>query len=140
MECQPGGHAGHLGHSMMLDPTGGGMHQQDHDHKKKSKLSFKDFTSRQITLDLYTQNNPWRTRMILLKTFYILLILPLLLHLLLYLFHFFFFRHHNTSNHSILTRYFVLREQKGNFWKFFCSYLFVSLFFISFHFFIFIFR
>nr|XP_023011727.1 paired box protein Pax-5 isoform X1 [Leptinotarsa decemlineata] len=34
MECQPGGHGGPLGHSMMLDPSGG-MHQQDQDHKKK---------------------------------------------------------------------------------------------------------
>ncbi|KAF7275970.1 hypothetical protein GWI33_011052, partial [Rhynchophorus ferrugineus] len=34
MECQPGGHGGHLGHSMMLDPTGS-MHQPDQDHKKK---------------------------------------------------------------------------------------------------------
>ncbi|XP_066256023.1 paired box protein Pax-2a-like isoform X1 [Euwallacea similis] len=32
MECQPGGHGGHLGHSMMMDPS---MHQQDQDHKKK---------------------------------------------------------------------------------------------------------
>ncbi|XP_060520114.1 paired box protein Pax-5 isoform X2 [Cylas formicarius] len=37
MECQPGGHGGHLGHSMMLDPSGG-MHQQDQDHKKKPGL------------------------------------------------------------------------------------------------------
>uniref|UniRef100_A0A6P7FVI6 Paired box protein Pax-2-A isoform X6 n=1 Tax=Diabrotica virgifera virgifera TaxID=50390 RepID=A0A6P7FVI6_DIAVI len=35
MECQPGGHGGPLGHSMMLDPSGGGMHQQESDHKKK---------------------------------------------------------------------------------------------------------
>ncbi|XP_072390874.1 uncharacterized protein [Diabrotica undecimpunctata] len=35
MECQPGGHGGPLGHSMMLDPSGGGMHQQENDHKKK---------------------------------------------------------------------------------------------------------
>ncbi|CAH0547810.1 unnamed protein product [Brassicogethes aeneus] len=39
MECQPGGHGGHLGHSMMLDPSGGGMHQQDQDHKKKNSGS-----------------------------------------------------------------------------------------------------
>ncbi|XP_065161483.1 paired box protein Pax-5 isoform X2 [Atheta coriaria] len=32
MECQPGGHGGHLGHSMMLDPSGV-IHQDD--HKKK---------------------------------------------------------------------------------------------------------
>lgn len=36
MECQPGGHGGHLGHSMMLDPSGAMLHQQE-DHKKKSK-------------------------------------------------------------------------------------------------------
>lgn len=37
MECQPGGHVGHLGHSMMLDPNDGSMHQQDQDHRKKRK-------------------------------------------------------------------------------------------------------
>ncbi|XP_045462851.1 paired box protein Pax-5 isoform X5 [Harmonia axyridis] len=40
MDCQPGGHGGHLGHSMILDPSGGSMHQigggnGDQDHKKK---------------------------------------------------------------------------------------------------------
>ncbi|XP_050312079.1 paired box protein Pax-5 isoform X8 [Anthonomus grandis grandis] len=34
MECQPGGHGGHLGHSMLMDPTTN-MHQQEQDHKKK---------------------------------------------------------------------------------------------------------
>lgn len=40
MECQPGGHGGHLGHSMMLDPSGGAMHQQEQEHKKKRKSDF----------------------------------------------------------------------------------------------------
>ncbi|KAK9885920.1 hypothetical protein WA026_013796 [Henosepilachna vigintioctopunctata] len=37
MDCQPGGHGGHLGHSMILDPSGGSMHQigGEPDHKKK---------------------------------------------------------------------------------------------------------
>ncbi|XP_044766659.1 paired box protein Pax-5 isoform X3 [Coccinella septempunctata] len=37
MDCQPGGHGGHLGHSMILDPSGGSMHQigGEQDHKKK---------------------------------------------------------------------------------------------------------
>lgn len=39
MECQPGGHGGHLGHSLILDPSGGGMHQSDQDHKKKSEYN-----------------------------------------------------------------------------------------------------
>ncbi|KAL1516516.1 hypothetical protein ABEB36_000424 [Hypothenemus hampei] len=34
MECQPGGHGGHLGHSMLMDPTTT-IHQQEQDHKKK---------------------------------------------------------------------------------------------------------
>lgn len=37
MECQPGGHGGHLGHSMMLDPSAGAFHQQEQETKKKSK-------------------------------------------------------------------------------------------------------
>ncbi|XP_031356388.1 paired box protein Pax-5 isoform X2 [Photinus pyralis] len=36
MECQPGGHGGHLGHSMMIDPSTGTFHQQDQEHKKKN--------------------------------------------------------------------------------------------------------
>ncbi|XP_044269008.1 paired box protein Pax-5 isoform X1 [Tribolium madens] len=35
MECQPGGHGAHLGHSMMVDPTSGSMHHQEQEHKKK---------------------------------------------------------------------------------------------------------
>ncbi|XP_068908721.1 paired box protein Pax-5 isoform X4 [Tenebrio molitor] len=35
MECQPGGHGAHLGHSMMMDPTSGSMHHQEQEHKKK---------------------------------------------------------------------------------------------------------
>ncbi|GJQ79357.1 hypothetical protein Trydic_g16218 [Trypoxylus dichotomus] len=35
MECQPGGHGGHLGHSMMLDPSSSVIHQQEAEHKKK---------------------------------------------------------------------------------------------------------
>ncbi|XP_019770834.1 paired box protein Pax-2-A isoform X6 [Dendroctonus ponderosae] len=34
MECQPGGHGGHLGHSMLMDHTNA-MHQQEQEHKKK---------------------------------------------------------------------------------------------------------
>jgi hypothetical protein len=37
MECQPGGHGAHLGHSMMMDPTSGSMHHQEQEHKKKRK-------------------------------------------------------------------------------------------------------
>ncbi|KAH0811851.1 hypothetical protein GEV33_010940 [Tenebrio molitor] len=39
MECQPGGHGAHLGHSMMMDPTSGSMHHQEQEHKKKRKAS-----------------------------------------------------------------------------------------------------
>lgn len=39
MECQPGGHGGHLGHSMLMDHTNA-MHQQEQDHKKKRKLFY----------------------------------------------------------------------------------------------------
>ncbi|XP_071055317.1 paired box protein Pax-5 isoform X3 [Onthophagus taurus] len=35
MECQPGGHGGHLGHSMMLDPSSSVIHQQEAEQKKK---------------------------------------------------------------------------------------------------------
>ncbi|KAJ3660608.1 hypothetical protein Zmor_005048 [Zophobas morio] len=35
MECQPGGHGAHLGHSMMMDPSSGSVHHQDQEHKKK---------------------------------------------------------------------------------------------------------
>lgn len=38
MECQPGGHGGHLGHSMMMDPSSGVIHQQEQEHKKKREL------------------------------------------------------------------------------------------------------
>lgn len=41
MECQPGGHGGHLGHSMMLDPSSGVMHQQEQENKKKRKCKKK---------------------------------------------------------------------------------------------------
>ncbi|XP_025831462.1 paired box protein Pax-2a isoform X2 [Agrilus planipennis] len=39
MECQPGGHNAHLGHSMMIDPSSGMMHQQEQEHKKKKDSS-----------------------------------------------------------------------------------------------------